>query len=71
MGEIILHHLVGPSTITKGPCKRLARGSESERLEDPTLLALKMERGPSAEGCRQPPQAGERKRLLPLQPPEL
>ena len=48
--EIILEYLAGTSITSQSPCKREA-GNQSERLEDATLLALKME-GTTSQGMQ-------------------
>lgn len=72
MGETVLCHPAGPSIITKSPRKILAGEQEPERLEDSTLLALKVEKAPGARECWRPVQAGKSKEKdSPREPREL
>lgn len=50
----------------RGDVRTEAEAREKETLENATLLALNMERGPGAKQCRQPPETGKGKETVSL-----
>ena len=59
---VILDYLGGLKVVDKGPYRREAGGSDSKRLTTGAQaggVLLKVGRGPQAEGCRLPGEAGK------------